>query len=90
MKRSEFNLENLLNQLSEEKINRVVDSNMLRAAWGDDENCHSEKSNGCEKSAEAPPASGGSSSGGGTSLSGSGSVGISVGAGASGGLGLGF
>lgn len=92
MKRSDVNLENLLNQLSEEKINRVVDSNVLRAAWGGDEKSSHSGNSGCEsKSGEAASGnSGGGTSGGGISVGGSGSVGVSVGAGASGGLGLGF
>ncbi len=35
MKKSNVSLENLLDQLSEEKINRVVDRDALRAGWLD-------------------------------------------------------
>lgn len=77
MKRSDVNLDTLLNQLSEEKINRVVDSNLLRAAGSS--TCQSSDTNESQ-TAEDEPASGGISIGGG----------ISVGVGVSGGLGLGI
>ncbi len=57
MEKSNVSLENLLNQLSEEKINLVVDSDALRAAGGE----------------VPPPCGGGSGSGSGGSGSSSGS-----------------
>jgi hypothetical protein len=43
MKKSGVNVEGLLNQLSEEKINRVVDANIVKAGWGwSEHSCYTE------------------------------------------------
>jgi len=45
MKTSNVNLVNLLDQLSEEKINRVVDEHVIRAGWTSGESSkHSDRS----------------------------------------------
>jgi hypothetical protein len=89
MKRSEVKVENLLNQLSEEKINRVVDSQVVKAGWSS-KSCHSGNSNDSECNSGGGSTGGGSSSGtsGGANVSGGAT--ISIGASGSGGLGLGF
>jgi hypothetical protein len=50
MKRSIVNVENLLEQLSEEKINRVVDQQVIKAGCSSDEGSNSEGSEGSERS----------------------------------------
>lgn len=50
MKKSEVNVETLLNQLSEEKINRVVDANVVKAGWSS----HSYHSSSCESRSFEP------------------------------------
>lgn len=51
MKQSNVNLENLLNQLSEERINLVVDGNLVRAAGT--KSCKSHKSSKSCKSSKS-------------------------------------
>lgn len=45
MKQSNVNLENLLSELSENKINRVVDEQVIKAGWSSScEDGHSDRS----------------------------------------------
>jgi len=91
MKRSEVKIENLLNQLSEEKINRVVDSQVVKAGWSS-KSCKSGNSNDSECNSGGGTTSGGSgtSGGGGATVSGGVSIGVGASGSGSGGLGLGF
>lgn len=52
MKTSNVNLNNLLNELSEEKINRVVDQQVIRAGWST--SCESGKSDRSVRSSSNP------------------------------------
>lgn len=49
MNQSNVNLDSLLDQLSEERINLVVDSNIVRAA-GSTKSCESHSSKSCKSS----------------------------------------
>ena len=82
MKRSDVNVENLLNQLSEEKINLVVDRDVIR---GGESSCNSSKySSKCTDShsnsaSECGDGGGGITIGGGVVIGASGSGGIGIG-----------
>jgi hypothetical protein len=81
MKRSDVNVESLLNQLSEEKINLVVDRDVIR---GGDSSCYSSKYSSRCSNSQSNSASecggGGITIGGGIviGVSGSGSLGIGL------------